>query len=184
MAAANAWENASTENPLSLKRTAEHSEHDDEESDEESDEEIYITHNCDQIRRKIHAFINSGEMKVGEFQKAIVVEQAARTKAVGVTHMYKHSDTFYQREAEGKKIAPRKKTTKTATAEADARGSPDDITLEGEAECAVPIFDTSDEIRKKIRAYLAASSGTQADFPREIAKPYHDGRKIQSKVLK
>jgi len=57
------------------------------------------------------------------------------------------------------------------------------ITLEGEAEVKVPVYDNCDEIRRKVKAYLREPGVTQAGFLREIAKTYLDGRKIQSKVL-
>lgn len=57
------------------------------------------------------------------------------------------------------------------------------ITLEGEATRSVPVYDSCDEVRKKIRAHLREPSITQASFLREIAKTFDDGRKIQSKVL-
>ncbi|KAH9211739.1 hypothetical protein DL95DRAFT_369296 [Leptodontidium sp. 2 PMI_412] len=168
----------------SAKRKAE------EYDDDDSDEGVYITQNCDQIRRKIHAFINSGEMKVGEFQKAIGVNskgyslfmgQSGRDKGSGSNTYIQAFKFFKKREEQGLKIAaPKKKTKTTAPA---ANGDLDAIQLEGEADVSVPVFDSCDEIRKKIRAYLAASNSTQAEFLREIAKPYHDGRKIQSKVL-
>ncbi|KAL5315294.1 hypothetical protein ACEPPN_016161 [Leptodophora sp. 'Broadleaf-Isolate-01'] len=168
----------------SAKRKAE------EYDDDDSDEGVYITQNCDQIRRKIHAFINSGEMKVGEFQKAIGVNskgyslfmgQSGRDKGSGSNTYIQAFKFFKKREEQGLKIAaPKKKAKTTAPA---ANGDLDAIQLEGEADVSVPVFDSCDEIRKKIRAYLAASNSTQAEFLREIAKPYHDGRKIQSKVL-
>ncbi len=55
--------------------------------------------------------------------------------------------------------------------------------LSGEETISVPVYDSCDEIRKKIRAHLALPSVSQAGFLREIAKTYLDGRKIQSKVL-
>jgi hypothetical protein len=57
------------------------------------------------------------------------------------------------------------------------------IKLDGEDTTSVQVYDSCDEIRKKIRAHLAQPSITQAGFLREIAKTYSDGRKIQSKVL-
>jgi len=163
----------------------------DEYDDDDSDEGVYVTQNCDQIRRKIHAFINSGEMKVGEFQKAIGVNskgygmfmgQSGRDKGSGSNTYVEAFKFFKKREEKGLKIAASKKKAKTADA-VTSNGDLDAIRLEGEDDVSVPIFDSCDEIRRKIRAYLAGSNGTQADFLRAIAKPYNDGRKIQSKVL-
>ncbi|KAH7323458.1 hypothetical protein BKA65DRAFT_435342 [Rhexocercosporidium sp. MPI-PUGE-AT-0058] len=162
----------------------------DEYDEDDSDEGVYVTQNCDQIRRKIHSFINSGEMKVGEFQKAIGVNskgygmfmgQSGRDKGSGSNTYIQAFKFFKKREEKGIKTAAPKKKAKTAAPAIN--GDLNAIQLEGEADVSVPVFDSCDEIRKKIRAYLAASNGTQAEFLREIAKPYHDGRKIQSKVL-
>ena len=57
-------------------------------------------------------------------------------------------------------------------------------TLLGEGNITVPVYDSCDEIRRKINSYLLRQDVTQAAFLREIAKTYPDGRKIQSKVLK
>jgi len=65
----------------------------------------------------------------------------------------------------------------------EKRNDVSNIKLEGENTLSVRIFDSCDEIRKKIRAHLTEPSVTQAGFLREIAKTYSDGRKIQSKVL-
>ncbi|KAH8598874.1 hypothetical protein B0O99DRAFT_480626, partial [Bisporella sp. PMI_857] len=57
------------------------------------------------------------------------------------------------------------------------------IKLLGEEDVAVEVYDSCDEIRRKINAYLREPNVTQAGFLREIAKTYSDGRRIQSKVL-
>ena len=130
-------------------------------------------------------------MKVGEFQKAIGVNskgygmfmgQSGRDKGSGSNTYVEAFKFFKKREEKGLKIAAPKKKAKTADA-VTSNGDLDAIRLEGEDDVSVPIFDSCDEIRRKIRAYLAGSKGTQADFLRAIAKPYNDGRKIQSKVL-
>ncbi|KAK0117485.1 hypothetical protein ONS95_011825 [Cadophora gregata] len=173
----------------STKRKAD--EYDEDDDEEDSDDGVYVTQNCDQIRRKIHAFINSGEMKVGEFQKAIGVNskgygmfmgQSGRDKGSGSNTYIQALKFFKKREEKGLKIGGPKRKAKTADG-ANSNVDLDSIRLEGEEDISVPIFDSCDEIRKKIRAYLAGSNGTQADFLRAIAKPYNDGRKIQSKVL-
>jgi hypothetical protein len=86
---------------------------------------------------------------------------------------------FKKRELKGVKI-PKKKVKK---AEEAAQNDVSAIHLDGEAEGAVPVYDSCDEIRKKIRAYLAKAGISQVGFLRDIAKTYMDGRKIQSKVL-
>jgi len=158
------------------------------EIDSEDDRLQYITDNCDQVRRKIRTFLNSGEMKVTEFQRVLGVNSNAYGRFMGYTGKDKGSASntyveaykfFKKRELQGIKV-PKKKAK---TAEEDAKSDVSAITLEGEATNEVLVFDTCDEVRKKIRAYLAQPGVTQAAFLREIAKTYGDGRKIQSKVL-
>lgn len=86
---------------------------------------------------------------------------------------------FKKRELQGIK-APKKKAKPAVEA---AKNDISDIHLEGEDEQAVPVYDSCDEVRKKISAYLREPGITQAGFLREIAKAYPEGKKIQSKVL-
>lgn len=59
------------------------------------------------------------------------------------------------------------------------------IELGGEDDESVPIYDTCDEIRRKIAAYLREPNVTQTGFLRELAKMLTDpSAKLQSKQLK
>ena len=60
------------------------------------------------------------------------------------------------------------------------------MTLPGEENGEVAVWETCDEMRKKINACLREPDVTQAAFLREIAKFHPDGqgKKIQSKSLK
>jgi hypothetical protein len=154
------------------------------------DEEILytITENCDQIRRKIQSFINSGEMKVTEFQRQLECNSNSYSRFMGQNGPSKgvNSDVygaafrfFRRRELQGIKI-PVKKVKKEDEAKLSDMSA---IKLDGEDTLSVEVYDSCNEIRKKIRAHLTQPSVTQAGFLREIAKTYPDGRKIQSKVL-
>lgn len=74
---------------------------------------------------------------------------------------------------------PKKKVKKGEEKDNDVSA----IKLDGEDELEVEVYDTCDEMRKKISAYLREPGVTQAGGLREIAKTYPDGKKIQSKVL-
>ena len=75
---------------------------------------------------------------------------------------------FKHRELNGIK-APKKKVKKEDEAKQhDVSG----IKLDGEEDGEVEVCDSCDEIRKKIRAYLANPAVTQAGFLREIAKTW------------
>jgi hypothetical protein len=127
-------------------------------------------------------------MKVGELQKTLGVSGKSFTTFMGKngpdngmnTATYPAAYRFFkQREAEGIKV-PKKKVKRAEEAKMNDVSS---IHLEGESDVSVPVYDSCDEIRKKISAYLREPQVTQAAFLREIANTYTDGRKIQSKVL-
>ncbi|TVY43941.1 hypothetical protein LOCC1_G005605 [Lachnellula occidentalis] len=168
--------------PLTAKRKA------FEFDSDEGDGYDIFSQNCDQVRRKIRTFLSAGEMKIGELHKTLGVSAKSLQTFLGMngpdngmnTATYPAAYRFFkQREAEGIKV-PKKKVKKEEEAKKnDVSG----IQLDGEADMAVPVYDSCDEIRKKISAYLREPQVTQAAFLREIAKTYLDGRKLQSKVL-
>ncbi|KAF2125855.1 hypothetical protein P153DRAFT_399992 [Dothidotthia symphoricarpi CBS 119687] len=163
----------------------------DEELDEQI-EDMAVTDSCDVVRRKIRTFLDNGEMKVGEFQKEIGVNskgysmfmnQNGRDKGSG-SSVYTAAWAFFKkRELRGIKMKPNKKV-KTAD-EGDAVPSVDGVEIEGEKEDKVPVFDTCDEVRRKINLHLKKPGVTQAAFLREVAAQYHTTppKKIQSKQL-
>ncbi|KAE8444566.1 hypothetical protein EG329_014490 [Mollisiaceae sp. DMI_Dod_QoI] len=178
------------EKPLQEKPTGSAKRKADQIEDIDSDDERLenVNKSCDQVRTQIRNFLNSGEMKVAEFQRAIDVSGNSYTRFMGQTGSTKGSGSdvywkafkfFKKRELLGIKM-PKKKVK---PAEEAAKNDVSSIHLEGEADQTVPVYDTCDEIRKKISAYLREPGVTQAGFLREIAKTYPEGKKIQSKVL-
>ncbi|KAI1847547.1 hypothetical protein JX265_000798 [Neoarthrinium moseri] len=149
-----------------------------------------VDQTCGQVRAKIRRFLDSGAMKVGEFQSAIDVgsvgyhrfmKQSGPDAGSGSDVYYNAWKFFKKRELQGVKAPAAKKakpTVKTA-AELDVA----DIKLDGEDEGEVPVFDTCDEIRKKIRAFLRKDGITNAAYLRAIGACFPEGRKIQSKQL-
>lgn len=79
--------------------------------------------------------------------------------------------------------APAKKPRKTPANKEDTSGVEDvsDIHLEGEEEDKVPVYDTCDEIRKKMAAYLRKEGVTQAAFLRALHAELN-GRKKCSRL--
>jgi hypothetical protein len=58
------------------------------------------------------------------------------------------------------------------------------ITLDGEEEGEVQVYDTCDTARQKICAFLSANPAiSQASFCREISKTFHDGKSVSSAVM-
>lgn len=47
----------------------------------------------------------------------------------------------------------------------------------------VPVYDTCDEVRRKIQAHLREPGVTQASFGRQIAEAYEPGTTIQGKQI-
>ncbi|KAI0835032.1 hypothetical protein F5Y06DRAFT_277217 [Hypoxylon sp. FL0890] len=157
---------------------------------DDDDPRLYrLDETCNQIRRKIKNFIEGSNMKVGEFQKAIGVSSASYRRFMNQsgTHTGSESDTygkafafFKKRELQGLKAAPPKKPKKSEENKALDVG---DIKLEGEDTQEVRVYDTCNEVRKKIRAFLRKPDVSQASFCRAIIKCFPEERKIQSRQL-
>ncbi|ORY09173.1 hypothetical protein BCR34DRAFT_568903 [Clohesyomyces aquaticus] len=153
-------------------------------------ENMPINDSPDAIRRKIRAFIDGGEMKVGEFQKAInansvsysrFMSQNGPGKGAG-SNVYMNAWAFFKkRELRGLKMPNKKaKMIATESAQPDISG----VVLPGEMNDSVEVYDTCDEVRRKINAHLRQPGVTQAQFLRDIAAQYHTkDRKVQSKQL-
>lgn len=147
-----------------------------------------VTDDCDQVRRKCRSFLLAGELTIAQFSKEIGLEHPnsytrfmnQRGKAKGRRNecYAKAFWWFKNRETQGIKM-PKKKVKRGEEKVNDVS----EVKLEGEKEVAVEVYDSCDEIRRKVNAYLREPGVTQAGFLRDIAKTYEDGRKIQSKVL-
>jgi hypothetical protein len=134
---------------------------------------------CTQIRRKISALIDSKEMKVSEFLRAAdlssrayyaFMQQSGKWTGQGSSVYAGAHRLFMKREILG--IKPKKVAapSKKAKLETEQKYDVSAITLEGEEEGDVPVFDTCDEVRKKIRACLRESGMTKTAFCKEISK--------------
>jgi len=161
---------------------------DDGDDDDDEDEEFDWT--CDQVRRKITQFIESGEMKVTEFQKTIHANSNSYGRFMKLKGPWKGIDNstmsgaykfFKKREREGKAMPKKRKTATVAAAPTPDHPEP---YLDGEENDSVEIYDSCDEIRRKISAHLRKPGVTQAQFLRDIAAQFKSTAvKIQSKQL-
>lgn len=159
-----------------------------------------MTDNCDQVRKKIRSFLESGGMKVGEFQNAIGVSAGAYSRFMGQNGAFKGEGCatfdnafvfFKKRELQGLPLkganvatsAPVAKKVKKNEEEKGGALNVDGIQLEDEDIGEVEIYDTCDEVRKKLRAYLRKDGVTQAALLRALAAGLHDGKKITSGQL-
>lgn len=160
-----------------------------------SDDEVcYITDTPNQIRGKINRFIDNGGMKVGEFLKAIDVSSVSYYSFMkkngnkgNQSNTYINAMRFFQkRAARGEPFPKKRKAAAPKPAEgstaggAGARGGGDAppaaawraVTLPGADRDAVPVFDTCDEVRRKINAHLRKPGVTQAAFLRELLEQF------------
>ncbi|KAB5554834.1 hypothetical protein GE09DRAFT_1222304 [Coniochaeta sp. 2T2.1] len=164
-----------------------------------------ITETCNSVRRKIRNWTESGAMKVGEFQDAIGVSSKGysnfmnRTKAwdgEGCDTYWKAGAFFKKRELLGlplKKVEPKAaaKKTKTSTGAGEkADTSPaaalldvSGVDLPGEASGSVPVFDTCDEVRRKIRAFVSKDGVTQAALVRALNTCLPPGRNVSPTTM-
>ncbi|KXS95764.1 hypothetical protein AC578_1721 [Pseudocercospora eumusae] len=156
-------------------------------------DDMYVDKSCNQVRGQIRRLLDSGEMKVGEFCAAIGVSNKSLNDFLRQNGTMKGSGSatysnawayFKKRELAGIKApTKRAKTTSAAESSASTTVSLSGIFLDGEDTGSVKIYDTCDEIRKKISAHLTKPGITQAQFCRDLAAQLHTGVNIQSKQL-
>jgi hypothetical protein len=162
----------------------------------DSDDErlSYIDWNCDQVRRRIRAFIESGEMKIGEFQDAIgfssrsyleFLGQNGRDKGSGSSTYINAARFFKKRELQGIKPPRKKRATKESQRKIAEKYDVSGIHLDGESDQSVPVWDTCDVVRKKIMVHLRDPDVTKAQFLRDIAKAAYPGtdKKLNANLL-
>ncbi|KAI1330245.1 hypothetical protein F5Y16DRAFT_415726 [Xylariaceae sp. FL0255] len=151
-----------------------------------------------QVRRKIRDFINGGNMKVGEFTKAIGVCHSTYQRFMSMNGSWKGQCTdtypkalrfFKKRQLQGLKAkAPRRtKRTKKNNEKVDEILDVSGVSVPGENTGDVPVFETCDEVRRKVRALLRLENGavSQAALCRTISAhciPGEDG-KVESKQM-
>ena len=158
--------------------------------------------NCNQVRTRIRTYLASGEMKVGEFQDKLDItsgsylrfmSQNGPTKGMGSDTFMAAYEFFKKREVAGVKM-PRKRTKTSGSGSASAgttgkgvdkeKWNVDSVKLDSEDDEAVPVYDTCDDVRRKINAHLRQDGITQTGFGREIAKTFPgSGRQITTKQL-
>jgi hypothetical protein len=176
------------------KRTAADANLEDDSDGDSWGEGIPVTDTPQQIRGKIKRFIDNGGMKVGEFMKAINVSSVSYygfmkqngNKKGHNSNTYYGAMRFFQKRAERGVPFPKKQKAaapkaaaqgSTAAAAGDAPAAWRSVELPGEAEDAVPIFDSCDEVRRKINAHLRKPAVTQAAFLRDLVAQFHGPRR-------
>ncbi|KAE8166896.1 hypothetical protein BDV40DRAFT_253843 [Aspergillus tamarii] len=100
------------------------------------------------------------------------------------TYFYAHR-FFHKREMQGIAEPKKKPVSKQAKLDTQKKYDVSGVHLPGEEEGKVEVYDTCDEVRKKIHAYLRDPNVTKAGLLREVAKSYppQQGVKLQGKSL-
>ncbi|KAJ4126297.1 hypothetical protein NW765_002080 [Fusarium oxysporum] len=130
-------------------------------------------------------------IRLGEFQKTIGVSGKSYNSFMNRTGTWdgENTDTytkahifFKKRELQGLPLKANKPKKAKTAASAKALEEVLDVSnvdpLPGEADGTVPIYDTCDEIRKKIRPMLAKEGMTQAAFIRALNKNLPEGKSV------
>ncbi|KAI1121743.1 hypothetical protein F5Y10DRAFT_255642 [Nemania abortiva] len=170
-------------------------------------EDDVIIASCQVVRGRINKLIDSGIMTKTEFTKTIGAGTRALNSFMRASSTVDNMSSaalgayfnawkwFYQREVAKIKMPDVKKRQML---EADAGGKPgaksktvaslpdiSDIRLPGEEVDGVEVYDTCDEVRRKINAHLKTPGLTQAQFCRDLYAQLHAPRckSIQSKQL-
>ncbi|KAK4196958.1 hypothetical protein QBC40DRAFT_342359 [Triangularia verruculosa] len=162
-----------------------------------------IDMNCDQVRRKINNLLDSNAMTKTAFAREIGVSAKSLSGFLGVHGPMNGSgfaaydsawEWFKKREMLGipLPVGKKQKTTTASVAasapaatgtssasapktKTPASATPDisSITLPGEETDSVPVFDSCDEMRRKINLHLKKDGVTQASFLRDIYAQLH-----------
>ncbi|KAF2668251.1 hypothetical protein BT63DRAFT_455887 [Microthyrium microscopicum] len=169
-----------------------------EQDEEDFDEPRRPMPSCNAMRTKIRLYIENGNMKVGEFCKALGVSNKSYNNFLKSSG---HSDsaTYYQgvqffwkldnkqkaekrAHKEAMSLMPKAKRVKATPGEPSAAAKKNaslsgntssqfdikQVLLPNEAEDRVQVFDTCDEVRRKITLHLKKPGVTQAGFCRDL----------------
>lgn len=158
-----------------------------------------VEENCDEIRAKIRSFIQSSGMKIVEFRKQVNISVGSYNNFMKLkgpnagrqSETYNNARAWFkkgeqtrypgnqQASASGPPAKRAKTSTAAATQQTPKKGKGDDekwdtsgIHLDKEEQDAVPVFDTCDDIRKKINAHMRNVGVTQASLLRHLAEQY------------
>lgn len=167
---------------------------------------LMMDKNCDQVRRQVRNYLDAGN-KVGEFCKAIGVSNNSLNSFLrqngpmkgSRSHAYRGAWEFFKkREIAGVKIPNKKQkaavaaettTGKSAATSIKEAGNSAGIDisavhLAGEELDGVPVYDSCDEVRRRISSHLSKDGVTQAQFCRDMKAQLHlSDTKMQSNQL-
>ncbi|KAF2430003.1 hypothetical protein EJ08DRAFT_257666 [Tothia fuscella] len=144
-----------------------------------------VDRSCEEVRRLINKLIDCGEFTIGKFVQEIAVSRTSYNRFMHQNGSWngEKGDTFpaalqyfQQREKEGIPMPRANRRSKTNPKRSAARTVPvanTEILLEGEADDKVPVFDTCDEVRRKITWRMRRAEVTPSAFLKALSAQYH-----------
>lgn len=172
---------------------------------------LLIDMSCNQVRGKMNRLLDNSIMKKGELCKTMGCSHSSVNTFLAKRGSMEGSKCllyytawawFKQREIAGLKmpdVKKRQKTEAAAASDSNTNGGStnnvavplapttdiSDVHLDGEETDSAPVYDTCDEIRKKINEHLKTPGLTAAQFCRDIYAQLHrpKGKPFQSKQL-
>jgi hypothetical protein len=145
-----------------------------------------VDRSCDEVRRLIYTLIDGGEFTITGFCREIGVSMTSYYRFMKQSGPWKgeKGDTFpsalqylQQRERDGVAIAPKSKISRPRGRHRPGFDAVADITLEGELNDKVPVYDTCDTIRRKITARMRRPEVTQTSLLRHLSAQFHTAPK-------
>ena len=136
-----------------------------------------LDQNCNQVRTKIRTFLDNSDMKVADFYNAIGVSANAYftfmrqsgPKAGAHSVVMGNAWAFFkERERAGEKMPRAKKAKKADDKNVNDVEALKGVKIPGEEAGNAAVYDTCDEVRRKIKKHLDDTSMTQAQFLRDF----------------
>jgi hypothetical protein len=142
-----------------------------------------VDRSCDEVRRQINRLIDCREFTVIGFCQKIGVSRKSYYNFMWQNGAWKgqKGDTFpsalwylQQREREGLEL-PTKKKKLPRKPKGDGKKAVklEEVELDGEKEDKVPVFDTCNEIRRKINVYLRQPYNTESSLLKALSSQFH-----------
>jgi hypothetical protein len=141
-----------------------------------------VDRSCDEVRKQINRLIDCREFTIVSFCQKIGVSKNSYYNFMGQNGAWKgqKGDTFpsalwylQQREREGVMLPTKKKKMDRKRKENERKTFKSEVELDGEKEDKVPVFDTCNEIRRKINVYLRQPSNTQSSLLKALSSQFH-----------
>ncbi|KAL9110773.1 MAG: hypothetical protein Q9227_004765 [Pyrenula ochraceoflavens] len=135
---------------------------------------VEYAYNCNVIRKRINAFLKSGEMNVTQFQRKLGINNTSysrfmklRGPSSGFTNQTFEAAYFFFKKRDLCGVKDRK-PKKMSSNEVKKVTDVSSVTLPREDSQKVPVYDTCDDLRRKITKHLQDTGMSNAAFCRTI----------------